>query len=149
VGVDVKTIGVQSEPIDVAWAIGHLTEPDVGGLALFLGTVRNEFQGRASRGLYYDAYPALAEEEMSRIADEMREEFQIRGVVFIHRVGELALGDTAVLVAVSAAHRDHALKACQVAIDRIKARVPIWKKERWADGDTTWHDDPTTDGRSL
>jgi len=148
-GVDVKKIGVQKNTINVSEAIGDLTHPEVGGLALFLGTVRNEFEGRASLGLYYDAYADLAEEEMSRIADEMLAEFDIRGLVFIHRIGELALGETAVLVAVSASHRDQALQACQVGIDRIKARVPIWKKERWADGESSWHDDSKTDERSL
>lgn len=140
----VDAIRVQAEAIDVAAALAGLEDVGAGGHALFLGTVRNTFAGRPSQGLFYEAYPELAEKEMGRIAHELRREFDILHVAMIHRIGELALGETAVLVAVSAAHRDQAIQACHAGIDRIKARAPIWKKERWADGGSGWHDDPNS-----
>jgi molybdopterin synthase catalytic subunit len=108
--------------------------------------VRNVFEGRASQGLFYEAYQDLAEQEMNRIKDELKRDFDVLSVVMVHRIGELALGEIAVMVAVSAAHRHQAIRACEAGIDRIKDRVPIWKKERWADGGTSWHDDPGVDG---
>ncbi|MCL5116418.1 MAG: molybdenum cofactor biosynthesis protein MoaE [Firmicutes bacterium] len=133
---------VQREPIQVDEALQAIRDEAAGGEALFLGTVRNVFEGRASQGLYYEAYQELAEKEMARIGAELKQEFGVLHVVMIHRVGELALADVAVMVAVSTPHRAEALKACHAGIDRIKSRAPIWKKERWADGGTAWHDDP-------
>lgn len=135
-------IRVQDRAIHVDEALASIQDPAAGGQALFLGTVRNHFEGRPSLGLFYEAYPELAEAEMAAIAAELKDEFGVAHVVMVHRVGELGLGESAVLVAVSSAHREEALRACQAGIDRIKVRVPIWKKERWADGATDWHDDP-------
>ena len=144
-------IRVQDRPIEVQEALDAIQDPAAGGQALFIGTVRNYFEGRASQGLFYEAYQELAEAEMAAIAAELRAEFGVAHVVMLHRVGELALGEAAVLVAVSSGHRGDALKACQAGIERIKVRVPIWKKERWADGKTDWHDDPeaSSDGTPL
>lgn len=137
-----RLIRVQDAPIRVEEALSAIEDRESGGHAMFLGTVRNQFEGRASVGLFYDAYPELAEKEMDRVAGELEAEFPILHVAMIHRTGELALGDIAVLVAVSAPHRHAAIQACQAGIDRIKARAPIWKKERWAEGGDAWHDDP-------
>ncbi|MCY0898166.1 MAG: molybdenum cofactor biosynthesis protein MoaE [Firmicutes bacterium] len=135
-------VKIQTEPIQVDMALKTISDASCGAQAIFLGTVRDSFEGRPSRGLLYEAYHALAEKEMRRIAHELRAEFSVRHVALIHRVGELGLEEVAVLVAVSAGHRDAAFAACQAGIDRIKTRVPIWKKERWADGHSSWHDDP-------
>jgi molybdopterin synthase catalytic subunit len=137
----VQKVRVQTEPLDLAAALAAVSDPACGGLAFFVGTVRNTFEGRASQGLFYEAYPELAEKEMRRIADELEREFGVRHVVLWHRIGELGLGEAAVLVAASAPHRDKAIAAVQVGIDRVKARAPIWKKERWADGGSGWHHD--------
>lgn len=134
---------IQTEPIGVEHALAAIQDPAAGGEALFLGTVRNEFAGHPSVGLFYEAYQDLAEKEMARIGAELKAEFGVLHVVMIHRVGELALTEAAVLVAVSAPHRDAAIQACHAGIDRIKARAPIWKKERWADGPAVWHHDPS------
>ncbi|NMP22118.1 molybdenum cofactor biosynthesis protein MoaE [Sulfobacillus harzensis] len=133
---------VQKDPINVDEALKAISDPAAGGQALFLGTVRNNFEGRASLGLFYEAYRELAEKEMARIGREIKDEFGALHVAMVHRVGDLALTETAVVVAVSTPHRAEAFKACQAGIDRIKERVPIWKKERWADGQTAWHRDP-------
>lgn len=139
-------IRVQSEPIEVAEALAAIEDHAAGGHAVFIGTVRNSFEGQASQGILYEAYEELAEKEMARIADEMKHEFDVLHVVLIHRVGELGLGEAAVVVAVSAAHRVAAIQACQAGIDRVKERAPIWKKERFADGQTSWHHDPANSG---
>lgn len=136
-----RVVRVQTEPIEVEKALAFIDDASCGGQALFLGTVRNSFSGRPSRGLFYDAYPALAEKEMARINGELSQEFEVAHVVMIHRIGELKVGEIAVLVAVSAPHRGAAFAACQAGIDRIKTRVPIWKLERWQDGPDSWHDD--------
>lgn len=135
-------IRVQPDPIDLRVAQEAIADPGAGGQAYFVGTVRNEFEGRPSTGLFYEAYQDLAEKEMSRIGGELKEQFGVLHVVLIHRVGELRLGELAVVVAVSAPHRAAALEACRVGIDRVKERAPIWKKERWADGSEAWHHDP-------
>lgn len=132
---------VVAQSIDVGEALTAIADPGTGGQAIFLGTVRNEFNGRPSRGLFYEAYQEMAEKEMRQIGDELKVEFGARHVVMIHRVGELALGEISVVVAVSAPHRPQAFSACRAGIDRLKARVPIWKKERWADGEDSWHYD--------
>jgi molybdopterin synthase catalytic subunit len=133
---------IQDAPIDTGEAVQALLDPTCGGQALFLGVVRNEFQGRQSAGLEYDAHVSLAEREMSRIGEEIRLEFGVRHVVMVHRIGRLDLGEASVLIAVAAPHRHAALDACEAAIDRLKSRVPIFKRELWADGEAGWHGEP-------
>lgn len=123
-------------------ALAEISDPACGGLVVFLGVVRNEFEGRPSKGIEYEAYRTMAEEEMRRIGEALIQEFDVRHVVMRHRVGRLKVTDASVLVAVAAPHREAAFKACQQGIDRLKATVPIWKKELWADGTESWHGDP-------
>ena len=137
---------ITKEPIDVEEALQAITDPAVGAQAIFLGTVRNEFEGKSSQGLYYDAYVGLAEKELAQIGAELKDEFGARHVVLIHRTGDLPVGAISVLVAVSTGHRPEAFEAARHGIDRVKARVPIWKKEHWSDGGDAWHHDPTAFG---
>ncbi len=130
-------------PIDVNEALAAIADPACGAQAFFLGLVRNEFEGRASAGIFYDAYVGLAEKELVQIGQELKAEFDIRHVVLIHRVGDLPVGTASVLVAVASGHRPEAFRAAREGIDRIKARVPIWKQEHWANGTDSWHDDPS------
>ena len=125
-------------PIEVAPLRAALLAHGAGAYASFEGWVRDHNEGRAVRGLAYEAYAALAESEGAKVLAEARERFAIVEVACVHRVGELALGELAVWVGVSAAHRDAAFAACRYVIDEVKARVPIWKRERYADGDATW-----------
>lgn len=129
-------------PIAVERETALLQDPACGGVAVFLGTVRNSFEGRASRGLVYQAYAPLAERELARIGQELQAEFGARRVVLVHRVGTLGLGEISVLVGVATPHREDAFAAARAGIDRIKQRVPIWKKELWADGQSGWHFEP-------
>ena len=108
--------------------------PGAGGISLFLGTVRDANDGRAVTLLEYHAYPELAVAEMGRILDEIEAEIPHTRVAIAHRTGALEVGDLAVVAAASAPHRAEAFRACRLVIDRVKARVPIWKREHGPDG---------------
>ena len=125
-------------PLDPAGLQAALRDDRAGACASFEGWVRNHNEGRAVDGLRYEAYVDLAEREGQAILDEAMRRFDIVGAACEHRIGELAIGDLAVWVGVSAAHRDAAFAACRWIIDEVKARVPIWKHERYAGGDAGW-----------
>ena len=125
-------------PFDIATLRAQLLDDRVGGYASFEGWVRNHNDGRAVLGLRYEAYPALAGSEGARILEEARVTFDIIDALCVHRVGDLALGELAVWVGVSAAHRDAAFAACRFIIDEVKSRVPIWKREGYLEGDAGW-----------
>jgi molybdopterin synthase catalytic subunit len=112
--------------------------PSCGGYVSFEGWVRNRNEGQDVLRLEYQAYEALALKEGNRIVAEAAERFPVEHALCIHRVGELEVGDLAVWVGVSAGHRDEAFRACRYIIDEIKHRVPIWKKEYYAGGDSGW-----------
>lgn len=120
-------------PFDVAPLRAALLSPRAGALASFEGWVRDHNAGRPVRGLRYEAYAALAEREGLAILEEARVRFAIEAAACVHRVGDLEIGELAVWVGASAAHRDAAFAACRWIIDEVKARVPIWKRERYAD----------------
>lgn len=125
-------------PFDIATLRAQLLDDRVGGYASFEGWVRNHNDGRAVHGLRYEAYATLAESEGAKVLQEARARFDVIDALCVHRVGDLAIGELAVWVGVSAAHRDAAFAACRFIIDEVKSRVPIWKRERYADGDTGW-----------
>jgi molybdopterin synthase catalytic subunit len=115
-----------------------LRAPEVGGIALFIGTVRDHAGGRSVVRLDYEAHPELAQQEMTRILQALGAEHPGVRMAALHRVGELAIGELAVIVGASSPHRAEAFAACRAAIERIKERVPIWKKEWSDDGSGTW-----------
>ena len=125
-------------PFDTATLRADLLDARVGGYASFEGWVRDHNDGRSVDGLRYEAYAALAQTEGERILDEALLKFEILDAHCVHRVGDLAIGELAVWVGVTAAHRDAAFAACRSIIDEVKARVPIWKHERYADCDAGW-----------
>jgi molybdopterin synthase catalytic subunit len=125
-------------PLDPAALAAGLGDPRAGACVTFEGWVRDRNEGRAVLALEYEAYGPLAEKEGALILAEARERFPVLAVACAHRTGKLALGDLAVWVGVTAAHRDGAFEACRYVIDQVKARVPVWKKERYADGATEW-----------
>ena len=114
---------------------GLVLRPQAGAVAVFLGVVRDNNLGREVDYLEYDAYPEMAARMMERIAAEIRERWDVVEVAMQHRVGRLEIGEASVGVAVSSAHRAEATDACRYGIDRLKAVVPIWKKEVWSDGE--------------
>jgi molybdopterin synthase catalytic subunit len=125
-------------PLDVAPLRAQLLGAGAGAYASFEGWVRNHSEGQAVTGLYYEAYEALAVAEGQRILAAAMQRFPLQAAACVHRVGELGLGEMAVWVGVSAAHRGPAFEACRWIIDEVKAQVPIWKRERYASGDAGW-----------
>ena len=130
-------VRIQREPIETDLLLRDVRSDADGALTLFVGTVRDHNRGRAVRQLEYQAYAEMAEERMARIEAELRQRFEISDVALVHRVGRLAIGEAAVAVAVSAAHRDAAFEACRHAIETLKRDVPIWKREVF-DGGEAW-----------
>lgn len=126
-------VSLSDAPIDVAEAI-RAGGPEDGAVAVFIGRVRDRSDGQTVRALDYEAYVAMAEAEMRRIANSLLGRGAISSVAITHRVGTLAVGDVSVVVAVAAPHRAAALAACHDAIDMVKETVPIWKREHRDDG---------------
>lgn len=126
------------QPIDPRELIDAVRAPEAGGLATFEGWVRNHHQGRDVASLEYEAFAALAEKEGNRILADICAEHDILEARCVHRTGHLAIGDIAIAIAVSSAHRDAAFEACRAIIDSIKSTVPIWKKEHYTDGTSIW-----------
>ena len=129
---------ITTTPIDTAALLASVEDPTCGGLVLFEGRVRNHHLGREVQRLEYEAYQRLALTEGSAILEEAKARFEIHAAACTHRIGMLEIGDIAVVVAVSSAHRDAAFEACRCIIDELKVRVPIWKRETYADGSVEW-----------
>ena len=129
---------LNDQAIDVARERGALDHAAAGAYASFEGWVRNHNEGRVVRGLDYQAYAALAVNEGEAILADAVARFAVREARCVHRIGRLAVGDLAVWVGVSADHRAAAFDACRWIVDEVKARVPIWKNENYADGDSGW-----------
>ena len=125
---------------EVARAAGEELGGGAGAAVTFVGTVRNISQGHSIQYLEYSAYKPMAEAEMRRIADEVRERWGL-SCAMAHRVGRLQIGEASIVVAVASPHRKEAFEACQWAVDEVKSRVPIWKKEVASDG-FWWVEDP-------
>lgn len=140
----IPRFAIADAPFDIAPLRARLLRAEAGAYASFEGWVRNHNDGRAARGLRYEAYVALAESEGAKIVEEARHRFAIADAACVHRTGDLDIGDLAVWVGVSAAHRDAALAACRWIIDEVKVRVPIWKHERYVEGDAQWLHPKTT-----
>ena len=137
----VRLVAVRDRPLDVAEVTAAVSDPAAGGLTVFVGAVRDHDSGQEVRRLEYSAHPT-AEARLTEVAAEVAAEFDAVAVAAVHRVGLLAIGDLAVVSAVSAAHRDEAFAASRALIDRLKQRVPIWKHQVFADGTEEWVDSP-------
>ena len=129
---------ISSVPIDPAAQQRGLADDRAGACVTFEGWVRNRNEGQPVRSLEYEAYALLAESEGERILAEARTKFALLGAAGVHRVGHLPLGELAIWVGVTAEHRGAAFDACRYIIDEAKARLPIWKKEHYVSGATTW-----------
>jgi len=132
----VKLLDIRETPLDVDEVVAALDDETSGGLTLFVGRVRDHDGGRSVDGLDYDAHPtALA--KLTEVAEQVADEYAV-SVAAVHRVGTLAIGDIAVIVAAAAGHRGDAFAASRALIDTLKATVPIWKHQRFADGTEEW-----------
>ncbi len=127
------------EVIDSQRVVGALKRGEDGAALVFEGVVRNQTRGRRTLFLDYEAYEEMALQQMESLASEALQQFQIRDVAIVHRLGRLQIGETSVLIAVASAHRAAAFDACRWLIDTLKRTVPIWKKEHFEDG-AVWAD---------
>jgi molybdopterin synthase catalytic subunit len=129
------------EPIDAAAVVAGVAGPGCGAVLLFLGTVRDRHQGRPVRALTYAAYRSMAERRLARIVEELEAASPGLRVAIVHRLGRLAPGEASVAIAVASPHRELAYAASREALERLKAEVPIWKREHYADGGERWRED--------
>ncbi|MEU3754714.1 molybdenum cofactor biosynthesis protein MoaE [Streptomyces olivoreticuli] len=133
----IRLLAIRDTPLSVDEVFAAAGDDAAGGTALFVGTVRDHDGGTDVTGLGYSAHPS-AEAEMRRIAEKVAADFPVRALAAVHRVGELSVGDLAVVVAVSCPHRAEAFEACRRLIDDLKREVPIWKHQTFANGTDEW-----------
>jgi len=133
----VRLAELRDSPLSVEEVYVAVADPAAGGIAVFAGAVRDHDHGRDVTALSYSAHPSAAD-QLRKVAEQVAERFDAHAVAAVHRVGDLAIGDLAVVVAVSAGHRGTAFDACRALIDDRKATVPIWKQLRFAGGDSEW-----------
>ena len=126
---------VIQEPIDLGALLSAVGDPGAGGTVLFVGTTRDHNDGRTVLRLEYEAYREMAVAEMAQIGRDIEARWPVEAVAMVHRIGAVPIAEASVAVAVSAAHRDAAFAACRYGIDRLKATVPIWKKEHYEGGE--------------
>jgi len=126
---------LSDETLSLDAAAAEVADDRAGAIATFVGTTRIDSRGRTVRYLEYEAYPGMAEEVMERIAQDLRSKYELCDVAIHHRVGRVGIGETSVVIAVSAPHRQDALAACKEAIDTLKDTVPLWKKEVYEGGE--------------
>jgi molybdopterin synthase catalytic subunit len=137
----VRLLDVRDEPLSVDEVLSAVSDPGAGGTCVFVGTVRDVDDGRAVTVLDYTAHPSVSA-IFREVADEVASRHPVSAVAAVHRVGELKVGDVAVVVAVAAPHRGEAFDACRRLIDELKTRVPIWKHQLFDDGSEEWVGSP-------
>ena len=133
----VRLAGITDAPLSVDKLVAAVTTPEVGGIGIFLGVVRNRDEGRAVDSLDYSDHPS-ADAVLAQCAERVAAQYDVIGVAVEHRVGHLEVGELAVVVVVGAAHRHAALSACTQLIDEIKTSVPIWKEQHFSSGASAW-----------
>ena len=126
---------VTDKPINLHELVDYVTDPEAGAIVPFIGTTRNNNEGRTVIALDYEGYREMAEKELARIGDEARKKWPICKMAIVHRLGPVQIGEASVMIAVSSAHRDAAFAATRFAIEEIKKTVPIWKKEVFEGGE--------------
>jgi len=126
---------LSEQPLELQAAVDEVADEHAGAIATFVGTTRIESRGRTVEHLEYEAYPGMAEEVMERIGVDLKTKYELCEVAIHHRVGRVGIGETSVVIAVSAPHRQDALAACREAIDTLKETVPLWKKEVYEGGE--------------
>lgn len=133
----VRLAAIQDTPLSVDEVVGSLDDDGAGGLVVFVGRVRDHDSGKSVTGLSYSAHPT-ALTRLEEVCVKVAGEYDVRGVAAVHRVGDLAIGDLAVVVATTAGHRGSAFDASRALIDTLKAEVPIWKHQLFSDGTEEW-----------
>jgi len=129
---------VTPEPISAESVLPLVQRADCGAAVVFLGTVRDHNEGRVVRAVHYEAYREMAERVLREIVQEAAQRVPSAQVAAVHRLGELNIGDVSVAIAVATPHRAEALEACRYVIEEVKQRLPVWKQERYASGQSNW-----------
>lgn len=137
----VRLVAISDQPLSVADVLASLDDSSAGGLVLFVGRVRDHDHGQGVTGLSYSAHPS-ALDRLQAVCERVAEEYDVTGVSAVHRVGDLAIGDLAVVVATTAGHRGSSFEASRALIDTLKAEVPIWKHQLFTDGTDEWVGSP-------
>jgi molybdopterin synthase catalytic subunit len=133
-------VGITSSPIDPSTLLERVAAPEDGAALLFLGIVRDHNDGRAVSGVQYETYAEMAEQVLRQIAEEAAELLGTRRIAVVHRTGELGIGEVSVAIVVSSRHRAEAYEASRYIIEQIKLRLPVWKRERYVEGESRWLD---------
>jgi molybdopterin synthase catalytic subunit len=133
----IRLAELRDTPLSVDEVLAAVADPGAGGTAMFIGTVRDEDHRRAVTGLGYSAHPQ-AVDRLRVVMEKIAADYDVRAIAAVHRVGDLEVGDLAVVVAAACPHRDQAFTACRTLIDELKAEVPIWKNQVFADGGSEW-----------
>jgi molybdopterin synthase catalytic subunit len=133
----VRMAAISETPLSVDEVVASLDDPGAGGLVLFVGRVRDHDGGKGVTGLSYSAHPS-ALDRLREVCEKVATSYDVRGVAAVHRVGDLAIGDLAVVVATTAGHRASSFDASRALIDTLKAEVPIWKHQLFSDGTEEW-----------
>lgn len=137
----VRLLAMRDEPLSVDEVLAAVRDPGAGGTCVFVGTVRDVDGGRGVRELDYTAHPSVTD-VLRDVAYGVAADVPVRALAAVHRIGDLAVGDVAVVVAASAPHRGEAFDACRLLIDELKKRVPIWKHQLFDDGTQEWVGSP-------
>ncbi|MBX6767252.1 MAG: molybdenum cofactor biosynthesis protein MoaE [Actinomadura rubrobrunea] len=133
----IRLAAIRDTPLSVGEVFDAVRDPAAGGTAVFVGTVRDHDHARAVSRLAYSAHPTV-ERELRTVMEKVATDFSVKALAAVHRVGDLEIGDLAVVVAASCAHRAEAFDACRRLIDDLKTQVPIWKHQTFADGGDEW-----------
>eukprot|EP01118_Nematostelium_gracile_P012637 TRINITY_DN4647_c0_g1_i1.p1 TRINITY_DN4647_c0_g1~~TRINITY_DN4647_c0_g1_i1.p1 ORF type:complete len:155 (-),score=41.05 TRINITY_DN4647_c0_g1_i1:70-534(-) len=131
-------VEISKTELDLKKISDLVADPSAGAISTFSGTTRNYFEGKKVVSLSYEAYDPMALKEMQKICTVVRSKWQVIGVAIFHRIGLVPIGESSVIIAVSSAHRKESLEAVQFAIDELKAKVPIWKRELYDDNTSSW-----------
>ncbi|KAL4228298.1 Molybdopterin synthase catalytic subunit [Mactra antiquata] len=131
-------VEITREIIDIGNLTTRVTSPTCGAISTFLGTTRNNFQGKKVKTLEYEAYEPMAKKEMQKICDNIRDKWSVENIALVHRIGDVPITQASVAIVVSSPHRKESLEAVQYGIDTLKATVPIWKKEIYEDDSYSW-----------
>jgi len=129
-------VEITSDPVSPETIINKVRKDNHGAVVTFVGTVRSPSQGKEVLFIEYEAYPEMAYKKLQQIVDEIKQRWQLQDVAICHRIGRLQVGETSLVIAVAASHRQEAFQACQYAIDRLKQIAPVWKKEVYQDGES-------------
>lgn len=139
-------VDVQEELLNLQKASDFVNHPEAGAINVFVGTTRNHHDGKRVIELYYDCYREMAMKELRKVAEQMVDKYDLKRICIVHRTGLVPIGEASILLAVSSAHRKDAFSATAEAMDLIKQDVPIWKKERFEDGNV-WKEEVLIEGK--